>query len=248
MLDVNKMVDAVLDAVDAPLRSIAGRVKALEDRQPERGEPGKDGADGKDADMDAIREMIAAEVKAAVEAIPAPKDGADGKDGRDGIDGKDGVGLAGAVINREGELVLTLTDGTAKELGPVAGRNGEKGEPGKDGADGFGFDDLEVIQSGVKDFTFRFTKGERVKEFGFSLPVVTDCGVFKDGSIYQPGDGVTWGGSFWIAQGGTKEKPGTGEGWRLAVKKGRDGKDGKLVEAAPKTPIKVGPGKKDDAQ
>ena len=44
----------------------------------------------------------------------------------------------------------------------------------------------------------------------------------------MPGDGTTWGGSFWIAQGETGEKPDTGKGWRLAVKKGRDGRDGTM--------------------
>jgi hypothetical protein len=35
MLDVSKMVDAVLEAVDKPLRAFAERIKALEARQPE---------------------------------------------------------------------------------------------------------------------------------------------------------------------------------------------------------------------
>ncbi|MEG7651978.1 hypothetical protein U2441_15685, partial [Listeria monocytogenes] len=33
----------------------------------------------------------------------------------------------------------------------------------------------------------------------FSLPVVLDKGIWKAGN-YVPGDGVTWGGSYWIAQ------------------------------------------------
>jgi integrin beta 3 len=51
-------------------------------------------------------------------------------------------------------------------------------------------------------------------------------GIFKEGSEYEQGDMVTWGGSTWVAQSDTKAKPGDGEEWRLAVKKGRDGKDG----------------------
>ena len=71
-----------------------------------------------------------------------------------------------------------------------------------------------------------------MKAFEFSLPVVLDKGVYKAGEGYQAGDGVTWAGSFWIAQEDTTEKPDGGKGWRLAVKRGRDGKDG-VVRAAP---------------
>jgi hypothetical protein len=62
---------------------------------------------------------------------------------------------------------------------------------------------------------------------------VIDRGVFKDGTEYDKGDGVTWGGSFWIAQRDTQSKPDAGNGdWRLAVKKGRDGKDAKDARTA----------------
>ena len=62
------------------------------------GQNGKDGADG--------------------------KDGQDGKDGADGKDGLDGIGIADLVINENGELVVTLTDGTVKNLGKVTGSDG----------------------------------------------------------------------------------------------------------------------------
>ncbi|EKF39928.1 collagen triple helix repeat-containing protein [Nitratireductor indicus C115] len=123
------------------------------------------------------------------------------------------------------------------------GEKGDKGEPGQDGvdgADGIGFDDLEVVHDGLRTFTFRFAKGEKMKEFPFTLPVVLDRGVFKAGDTYSAGDGVTWGGSFWIAQKDTADKPGDGDGWRLAVKKGRDGKDGIMKTDQPKQPLKVG--------
>jgi hypothetical protein len=56
----------------------------------------------------------------------------DGRDGKDGASGRDGVGIKGASL-REGRLVLTWTDGTEQDLGPVVG---PKGEPGMDGAAG----------------------------------------------------------------------------------------------------------------
>ena len=47
------------------------------------------------------------------------KDGVNGVDGKDGKDGKDGVGIASMIINDEGHLVVTMTDGTVNDLGKV---------------------------------------------------------------------------------------------------------------------------------
>ena len=83
------------------------------------GKPGRNGADGEDG-----------------------KDGANGRPGADGKDGADGRGIAEALINDEGELVLTYTDGTTANLGTVQGPKGDKGDTGaqgpagKDGQDG----------------------------------------------------------------------------------------------------------------
>lgn len=57
-------------------------------------------------------------------------------------------------------------------------------------------------------------------------PILRDAGVFNQSQTYSRGDGVTFGGSFWICQeDGVTSKPGVGKLWRLAVKRGRDGKD-----------------------
>ena len=73
------------------------------------------------------------------------KDGAPGKDGADGApgkDGEDGVGIVGAYVDNNGDLIIVLTDGTARNCGTVRGEdgkdgaNGEDGAPGKDGVDG----------------------------------------------------------------------------------------------------------------
>ena len=52
-----------------------------------------------------------------------------------------------------------------------------------------------------------------------------DAGVWKEGAAYSRGDGVTLGGSFFIAQADTTAKPGKSDDWRLAVKRGTDGRD-----------------------
>lgn len=105
--------------------------------KPERGEKGEPGAAGKDG-----RDGV--DGKDGVNGIDG-KDGAPGepgragKDGIDGKDGRDGVGSAGALIDRSGNLVMTFTDGTQRELGIVVGKDGRDGidgQFGKDGTDG----------------------------------------------------------------------------------------------------------------
>lgn len=71
------------------------------------GKDGKDGINGKDG-KDGIN----------------GKDGADGKNGTNGKDGADGVGIADIKLNENGELIVTLTDGTEKNLGKVKGEDG----------------------------------------------------------------------------------------------------------------------------
>lgn len=152
----------------------------------------------------------------------AGEKGADGKDGHDGTAGKDAAAIVQA-LKDSGELVLTLSDGNLIRTGI---RDGEKGA---DGRDGFGFDDMDVaVLDDDRTIELSFRRGDEEKAFTLKWPTVIDRGVFKAGDSYQAGDGVTWGGSFWIAQKETEAKPDTPEsGWRLAVKKGRDGKDAK---------------------
>ena len=221
--------------------------------------------DGKDADMEAITAALNEQVRLAVAAIPAPKDGRDGVDGKDGEAGRDGQNGKDGQQGQRGE---PGEQGTPGRDG-LHGQNGKSfgiedaeillkhhwsaweleferraavaldkaldrlpkpadGVDGKDGADGLGFDDLEVQHDGGRHLCIKFVRGERVRKFDFEIPVVIDQGIYKEGSTYVAGDGVTWGGSYWIAQSETKAKPDSlDSGWRLAVKKGRDGKDGR---------------------
>jgi hypothetical protein len=151
---------------------------------------------------DVLRPMVAEEVGKAVAALPAPAVP---------------PALVGSLIDREGVLLLAAVKAEVARL-PVP-------ENGKDGRDGFGFDDLAVEHDGDRTVTLRFARGTESKAFPLELPVVLDRGVWREGESYAKGDAVTWAGSLWIAQRGTAEKPETGEGWRLAVKRGRDGRD-----------------------
>ncbi len=59
--------------------------------------------------------------------------GLPGADGKDGVDGKDGLGIAAVTINEKGELILTFTDETEKNLGVITGKDGVNGANGIDG-------------------------------------------------------------------------------------------------------------------
>lgn len=234
------------------------RLKSLEGRVVEKGEPGKDGkdgADGRDADpvdVGAIENAVVSRLLEserlhtladafAVEAVDAhlkanpPADGKDGSDGRDGDDGepgKDGASpdaetvaelVAQKFERRFGEMVL----GWERMARDVTEKAIEKMPAPRDGIDGIGFDDMAVEHDGERGFTIKFRRGDVVKAFPFRIPVVLDRGVFRAADGYEKGDGVTYGGQFWIAQKDVPEgAPGQSADWRLAVRKGRDRKDG----------------------
>lgn len=180
--------------------------------------------DGKGVTAEDVAPLIAEEVQRAVSALPAPKDG---------------VGVAGAVIDREGSLILTLTNGETRDLGGVVGRDADMDSIARrieelvseiprpmDGKDGFSLDsfDTELKEDG-RTLLLKFVSGDTTETHELCFPLGIDRGVYKAETEYVRGDGVTWGGSFWIAQRDTSEKPETSDAWRLAVKKGRDGKD-----------------------
>jgi hypothetical protein len=180
--------------------------------------PGKDGAPGepgKSVTLDDLVPLVEDMLAKMVAEIPAAKDGADGKDGAPGRDGRDG-------------------------LPGVQGEKGLDGRNGIDGKDGLGIDDFDVkaIDDGrALEFSLKREGAEPVLK-RVDLATVLDRGVWREQG-YSKGDGVTWGGSFFIAQRATEaaEKPGNSDGWRLSVKKGRDGKDGvqgKQGERGPK--------------
>lgn len=259
-----EMVGIVRGFVEKTVAPILSRLDALEAREPQPGKDGKDGRDGIDgksidpADLAAlvraeveraiaalpkpqdgksvtvedvapmVRENVAAVVAEAIKSIPAPKDGRDGRDGLDAV----------TPLLKDDILLFTMSDGSIKEVGPVVGADGKDGRDGADGVDGLGFDDMCAEYDGERGIVLRFVRGEQVKEFAFTMPVVIDRGVWVEGKGYSAGDAVTWAGSVWIAQKETNDKPDGGNGWRLSVKRGRDGKDGVVRDLTPK-PVKV---------
>lgn len=229
---------------------VAGQVKAAVDELPKP-------RDGQDVDPDVVKATIAEEVHKAVAALPAPKDGHTPTVEEYGpvIEGavrkavaalpvaKDGVGVAGALIDNKGALVLTLSDGTTRDLGKIVGRDGDDADmvaveqrikelfdawpKPKDGADGIGFDDVQqeiedegrfIVQRWLKD-------GVVVREIRLQTRNAIWRGVYTPTKTYLPGDLATWKGSVWHCNKEVTGKIGS-EFWSLAVKKGRDAPEG----------------------
>ncbi len=256
--DVAERIKSALDTLPPPIE----------------GKNGQDGKDGTSVTVEDVAPVIIEQVKSAMAALPLPIEGKDGKNGQDGKDGtsvtvddvaplithavekavgalpvakdgKDGVGLTGALIDRDGHLIVTLSDGTTKSVGNVIGRDGQDVDldqvrktieaevakipvpkDGKDGQDGKGFDSMEFAHDEQGRLGMKFTLGDVVK---FTrLPGLYDRGVWRDGEAYLKGDAVRHGGSLFLAQvDHPTAKPESDEQqWRLAVKRGRDGKDG----------------------
>lgn len=172
----------------------------------------------------------------ALESRPLPEKGEKGEPGERGEPGPSGVSIRDGFRQEGGVLILTLSDGTTRDLGTFVGKDGRDGkdgadgppgEPGKDGKDGYSLADFDAnvsedgrtIEMAFADDTQKF-----VVEMKFPVPIYR--GVFKEGEEYEAGDMATWGGSLWHCKEPTTEKPDAGP-WQLAVKKGRDGKDAK---------------------
>ena len=190
---------------------------------------GKDGADGRDGvdGKDGIN-------------------GKDGADGRDGVDGKDGINGKDGADGRDAlelDILDTIDPQKAYPRGTVAAYRGglikasrRTGPIGESlSAAGWrvilrGVAQTEVVPSDdLRTLGIRLTHTDgEVVEQTLRSPSLLYRGVFREGDQYDGGDAVTFGGSLWVALRATTTKPGDGSpDWRLAVKKGRDGRDAK---------------------
>ena len=227
-IDVEKFMSGLHEYFSKEITPILARIKSLEGRQLEKGAAGAkgdSGADGKDG-------IQGAKGDSGVDG----KDGIQGAKGDSGADGKDGANInekdIEAVVQRqvavwelefERRAMIVLQKAIDKIPSP------ENGMAGKDGKDALGFDELSVVQLDAKRLKIVFEAGENKKEFIIKMPIVVDAGIYKGGKEYTKGDGVTYGGSFWIAQvDNPNQSPGKGAEWRLAVKRGKDAREVQL--------------------
>lgn len=256
--EFGKAMGRLISEATAP---ILRRLAELEARQLEKGEPGPPGKDGADAPPVEVKEVVAEllasdelRVLASLEAAQAVakhfeanpvRHGVDGKPGErgeagpkgdsiKGADGADGVGLAGAMIDRDGQLVITTTKGEAIKLGAVVGRDGA---PGRDGSD---LSDVEFDYDGHRTISVKARDGRVAKSYKLSIPL--DKGYWREGMSAEAGDILTHAGNAWIAIKDTAAKPcvENGEHWRLFARKGRDGADGRPGrDLGPVQPVKL---------
>jgi integrin beta 3 len=144
--------------------------------------------------------------------------GIKGDTGERGPEGPEGKARDG----RDGLPGVPGPPGVTGEKG-ADGLHGKDGQPGRDGT----LENLKLHRVDERTVRFLFKDGTPIEGGEIRFPVVLDRGVFVQGKSYEVGDGVTYGGSFWIAQDETQTKPGESSAWRLAVKQGREGRPGK---------------------
>lgn len=106
---------ALRDMVEATVSPLLGRIADLEERLANV-QAAKDGAPGRDGEPG--------------------EQGERGQSGNDGKDGAPGRGIAKLLIDANGHLVATFTDGSTDDVGLIVGKDGTSGKDGRDGADG----------------------------------------------------------------------------------------------------------------
>jgi len=221
------------------------------------GGSGRDGASGKSAYELAVEKGFAGTELQWLEALRGKdgkpgEPGAAGAFGRDGRDGKDGdTGRDALVIDilpgidesksyprgtfaeHRGGIIRAIrntdpiTDAGLETAGWVVSMNGIDRESEET------LDDGRTIRR-----TTHYTSGRMVvREIKTSALLYRE--VWREGE-FERGDVVTWGGSAWHCQIKTTDKPGTSAAWRLMVKEGARGKDGKTdAPPAAREPVRL---------
>ncbi|MGU0945916.1 hypothetical protein ACSEVQ_25440 [Pseudomonas aeruginosa] len=164
---------------------------------------------GKDADMDALRSHLDGLVK----SLELPK-------------GPSVDEVAATFERRFSDLTLSWERQARETLEKAADRMPipKNGENGRDALPLESFD-LSLSEDG-RTVTVKMQAGETILEKSVRIASVIDRGVYSAEKSYEQGDGTTYGGCYWISQKDAPEGvPGGSADWRLAVKKGRDGKD-----------------------
>ncbi len=237
--EIGQLIAEVTLPLQKTIDELTARIAKMEAHQP------RDGRDGKDAapvDIDAsdiVKELLAGdEVKNLVvlevsaylqDNPPAPgKDGINGSNGPQGTPGingekgepgKDGAGIADLLIDREGALTASFTDGRMKSLGVIVGKDGKAG---KDGAD---FTDFEIDYDGERTITIKSKNGVITKR----LPIPVPKGYWTEGRFCEKADIVTHNGTAYIAKRDTSSEPKSENSadWDVFARKGIDGKHGR---------------------
>lgn len=204
---------------------------------------------------EAIAPLLREEVKQAVALIPPPRDGIQGPPGK-GIDGRDGepgrdalqIDILPAIdlsrsypratyAQHRGGLVRSL-----RTTEPVVGDDLV--------AAGWSFilrgidsETEECLDHGriIRRVTVYSDGTKLEREHKTSVQIYR--GVYREGDDYERGDTTTFGGGTWHCNvSGTKRKPGEvgSDDWTLQAKRGRDGKDGVVIEPKQAQQVRLG--------
>lgn len=227
--------DAAPVDTDALVKAVLAQIpKPADGKDGEHGRDGKDGKDAAPVDAEAV-------IKSVLAQMPAPAPGKDGKDGLNGEKGADGLGLAGAMIDRDGALQITLTNGEVKSLGVVVGKNGADGSNGTDGKDGMSLEAFEIeYLEESHEICLKASANGRTKELRYPAGGIRPKGYWREGTRAKAGEAWVNDGSLWIAVKDCQSKPGLNdEGWIIAARKGKDGENGRSVKPIDTSPIKL---------
>lgn len=222
-LDVAALGAELAAIVSAQMSPLLQRIKTLEDQ---------------------LKSLPVVDERAIIDAvkainIPAGRDGEKGDVGEKGADGKDGLGLAGAMIDRDGNLQITMTNGEVKNLGLVVGKDGSNGTDGKDGLSLDSFDMEYLAES--HEISIKAVCQGRMKEIRYSAGGIRPAGYWREGTKAKAGEAWVHDGSLWVAMKDCASKPATNDdGWIIAARKGRDGERGASGKPVDTSPIKLG--------
>lgn len=213
---------AIRELVFAEVERAVGEIP-----KPKDGLPGTPGKDAEPIHPDTVQlmvsRMVVDEVARAVNAIPRPRDGSNGRDGRDGTPGQDALQIDPLPGIEDGKTYLRGT--WACHKGGLARFDGQQWRCVMRGI----HYETDVLSDDGRTRTRKtFYSDDTSAEFVSHSPAMLYREVFRDGTDYTRGDCVTYDGSVWICVVDVaKAKPGTTPDWKLAVRRGGEGKPGK---------------------
>lgn len=162
------------------------------------------------------------------------QNGQDGREGRPGERGRDAVSMASEIVDGIDET-RSYGEGTFAVLRGGTWIARRLTDPVADG----NYRDAGwlCLWRGIDDVWDEIEDGGRVVVRNIKLSdgtvqitrettaAIVYRGTFQSGRAYASGDATTYGGSLFIAQRNTEKPPGDGDAWKLAAKRGKDGRD-----------------------
>ena len=160
-----------------------------------------------------------------------------GASGERGEKGMDGAGIADLLIDRDGALVATMTDGRMKSLGLVVGKDGQNGR------DGLSVESLDrTYDAETHEVVERFVAAGQTKELRYPAGGIRHGGYWREGTKAVAGETWTDKSIAWIAVKATTTRPAIDSpDWQIFANKGRDGDNGRNGrDLGPPQPVKLG--------